>query len=591
MTESPQITSKELYLRLLRLVKPYWKYFMVAVVAMVISALSEPAIPALLKPLLDGTFVERDPDYMTWTPIALVLLFVIRGLSTFITGLAFEWIGGRLVYDLRHTMFQRILNLSTAYYDQNSTGNMVSKVTYNVNQVTTAATKVVTILVKDTLTVIGLILYMLWLNWILTLAVFVLMPSVVIVVRILAIRLRIISRRLQETMGDLTHTLEEGIRGHQVIKVFGGQEREQQRFDQIANRVRRDLFKMKVAGSAHTPLVELIGALMLALLIYVGTHQTAAGELTVGGFIAFLTALGLLFQPIKRLTGINQPLQTGLAAAESVFALLDTPPEPDHGERNLARATGEIEFRNVHFRYVGAEQDAIAGLSFRVKAGETVALVGPSGGGKSTVINLIPRFYTPQQGEILIDGIDIQQLTLTSLRRNLSLVGQDPLLFNDTIAANIAFGSEQPPTPEQLTEIARAAHAEAFIHAMPAGFQEVVGEEGVRLSGGQRQRIAIARALLKDAPILILDEATSALDSESERQVQAAFNRLTAGRTTLVIAHRLSTIEHADQILVIKGGEVVEQGSHAELLAREGEYATLYHTQFQNATTQESSPC
>jgi subfamily B ATP-binding cassette protein MsbA len=572
--------GKELYLRLLGYVRPYWKHFALAVAAMVITALSEPLIPALLKPLLDGTFVEKDQQTMAWTSVALVSLFVVRGFATFISGVAFEWVAGRVVLDLRQEMFERVLTLATAYYDHNSTGNLVSRFTYNVNQVTQASTKVLTVLVKDTLTIIGLIIYMLWLNWILTIAVFLLMPIVVVVVRILAVRLRHISRRLQGTVGDMTHSLEEGIRGHQVIKVFGGRPRERKRFSGHANWVRRDMFKMKVAGSAHTPLVELIGALMLALLIYVGTHQTSAGTLTVGGFIAFLTALGLLFRPLKQLTGINQPLQTGLAAAESIFELLDTPPEEDHGTREIGRAAGRIEFRDVVFRYPGAERDALDGLDFQVEAGQTVALVGASGGGKSTVINLIPRFYSPQRGEILLDGENINQLTLDSLRGNISLVGQDPLLFNESIAANIAFGLNREVDREELEEIARAAHALDFIQDLPNGFDELVGEEGVRLSGGQRQRIAIARALLKDAPILILDEATSALDSESEQHVQAALKRLTQGRTTLVIAHRLSTIEHADTILVIKEGRVVERGSHAELLARGGEYAMLYRTQY-----------
>ncbi len=575
-----QPAGKELYLRLLSYVRPYWKHFALAITAMVITALSEPLIPALLKPLLDGTFVDKDADTMAWTSVALVSLFVVRGFATFISGVAFEWVAGRVVFDLRKAMFERVLTLATTYYDHSSTGNLVSRFTYNVNQVTQASTKVLTVLVKDTITIIGLIIYMLWLNWVLTIAVFLLMPIVVVVVRILAVRLRHISRRLQGTVGDMTHALEEGIRGHQVIKVFGGRARERERFSGLANWVRRDMFKMKVSGSAHTPLVELIGALMLALLIYVGTHQTSAGTLTVGGFIAFLTALGLLFRPLKQLTGINQPLQTGLAAAESIFELLDTPPEQDHGYRDIGRVVGCIEFREVGFRYPGAERDALDGLSFRVEAGQTVALVGASGGGKSTVINLIPRFYSPQRGEILLDGMDINELTLDCLRDNISLVGQDPLLFNESVAANIAFGLNRQVDGKELEEIARAAHALDFIRDLPNGFDELVGEEGVRLSGGQRQRIAIARALLKDAPILILDEATSALDSESEQHVQAALRRLTEGRTTLVIAHRLSTIEHADAILVIKEGRVAERGTHAELLARGGEYAVLYHTQY-----------
>jgi subfamily B ATP-binding cassette protein MsbA len=453
-------------------------------------------------------------------------------------------------------------------------------VTFNVNQVTMAATKVLTTLVKDSIIVLGLLAYMVYLNWILTLAVVLGMPVIVLAVRVLAIRLRRVNRSLQSTMGVMTQVLEETVRGHKVVKIFQGQDYEWRRFLERANWVRRYNMKSKVAGSAHMPLVEFVGALMIALLVYVGTHQTLAGELTVGGFISMMLAIGLLFAPLKRLTGINQPLQKGLAAAESVFGLVDQPPEPDPGSVEMQRATGQVSFEQVAFRYPGMQKEALKPISFDIPPGTTLALVGQSGGGKTTIANLIPRFYNPSAGRILIDGVDTQELTLESLRRQLSYVGQESVLFDDTVAANIAYGAQREVSREEIEEAARSAHALEFIERLPDGFDTVIGEDGVRLSGGQRQRLAIARALIKDAPILLLDEATSALDTESERHVQAALQTLTAERTTLVIAHRLSTIQHADMILVVKEGELIEQGRHQALMDKQGEYYQLCRQQF-----------
>jgi len=574
------MTGKELYFRLLTYVKPYWRQFAVALVAMVLLAATEPAIPALLKPMLDGTFVDKDPDVIRWTPVVLIGLFLIRGSMNFLSSIAFEWVAGKVVLDLRRQMFERIMTLPTAYFDANSTGNLIARVTFNVNQVTQASTKVLTVLVKDSIIILGLLGYMLYLNWLLTLIMFVLLPIIGLIVRLLAKRLRWISRSLQEAMGDMTHVLEEGVRGHKVIKVFAGKDYEERRFDRLANWVRRYNMKTKVAGMAHAPAVELAAALMIAALIYVGTHETVAGELTVGGFVSLMAAVGLIFSPIKRLTSINQPLQKGLAAAESVFELIDQQAEADAGKRRLNDVQGRLTFHNVRFRYPSAERDALAEVSFEAAPGETIALVGRSGGGKTTIAALIPRFYTPGSGSILLDGVDIEDLALDSLRANLSYVGQESVLFDDTVAANIAYGAGREVTQEAVEAAARDAHALEFIQRLPDGFESRIGEDGVRLSGGQRQRLAIARALIKDAPVLLLDEATSALDTESERMVQAALGRLTAGRTTLVIAHRLSTVKHADRILVIKEGRVVEQGSHDELIGLEGEYTELCQHQF-----------
>jgi subfamily B ATP-binding cassette protein MsbA len=579
MPDTRSMTGRELYLRLLTHVRPYWRQFAAGILTMVILAAAEPAIPALLKPILDGSFVEGDPDTIFWTPILLILLFAIRGLMTFSSNVIFQWVSGRLVLDLRQLMFERILTLPTSYFDASSTGNTISVLTYNVSQVTSAATRVLTVLVRDSLSLIGLIAYMFYLNWMLACMVFLVMPIIAMVVLFLSKRLRQLSKAQQSMMGDMTHALEEGTRGQKMIKVFQSEESESRRFSKMANWIRRFELKTEVAGSAHGPVIEISAALMIATLIYVGTHDTIAGELSVGGFVAFLTALGLLFNPVKRLTGVNRQLQKGIAAAESVFDLIDESPEQDHGKQTIKRAKGELIFNNVSFRYPTAKKDALTNISFTIKPGTTLALVGASGGGKTTIASLVPRFYNPTDGTITLDGVDLQNLSLESLRCNLSYVGQESILFNDTIRANISY-SKRNATLEEIRAAAEDAHALDFIEQLPEGFDTPIGEEGVRLSGGQRQRLSIARAFLKDAPVLLLDEATSALDNESERHVQAALKRLTKNRTTIMIAHRLSTIEHADRILLIKGGEVLEDGSHSELLKKGGEYHNLYKNLF-----------
>ena len=581
-SSNKEFGSKTLYLRLLAHVRPYWKQFSIGILFIVILALTEPLIPMLLKPLLDGTFVDKDPSYLFWSPIVLILLFLVRGSSNLISQSAFAWVSGKLVLDLRRLMFDRLLVLPTTYFDTHVTGNIVSLITFNVTQVTSAATKVLMVLVRDSVTVLGLLAYMLYLNWKLSLLVFLLLPVIVVVVNVLAKRLRRLSRELQSNMGELTHVLEETVKGHKLVKVFGAESQEQARFWDTANWVRRLNFKQKVADAVSMPVVEGIAATMIALLIYVGTGQTGQEPLTVGEFVSFLAALGLLFPPIKRLTGINQPLQRGIAAAETIFGLLDEAPELDEGSVALGRVSGKLAFRNVNFTYPLGEERALKDVSFDISPGETVALVGPSGSGKTTIAALIPRFYEAEEGAILVDDQDIEEVTRRSLRDNISYVGQESILFNDTVAANIAYGMDRLPEGSELRRVAEAAHALEFIERLPDGFDTMVGEDGVRLSGGQKQRIAIARALLKDAPILILDEATSSLDTASERHVQEALKNLTENRSTIVIAHRLSTVEHADCILVLKQGRIIEQGTHADLVDQGGEYSKLYKNQFSN---------
>jgi len=568
--------SRTLYLRLLGHVRPYWKGFALSLAATALAAATEPLFPALMKPLLDKGFSTEGDAWLMWMPAAIIGIFILRGVTGFLAGYGMSWVSNRVITDLRQRMFERLTRLPTSYFDHHPSSVPITRIAYDVGGVAAAATTVLTVVIRDSLSVLGLLGWLLYLNWKLTLICVTVIPLIAIIVRSFSGRLRRLSLAGQAGMAQMNQVLQETIRGQKVVKIFGGEAHAMRRFTHFNHALRGYAMRQGIAAAAITPVTQIFAAIGLALVVYIALHQSAGNETTVGGFVSFITAMLLLLAPLKHLADINAPLQRGLAAAESVFRLLDETPEEDHGTVVLGRARGAIEFTDVSLRYAGAERDALTGITLSVRPGETLALVGPSGGGKSSLVNLLPRFYAVSSGRIAVDGHDIETLSRASLRANIAHVGQDVFLFDDTVAANIAYGARQDASRAELEAAAEAAQALDFIRQLPEGFDTVIGENGNRLSGGQRQRLAIARALLKDAPILILDEATSALDTESERLVQTALEELMRGRTTLVIAHRLSTIEHADRIAVLNHGRIVDIGNHHQLLGSSPLYAALY---------------
>lgn len=575
-----EVSNWALYGRLLTYVKPYWKVFALAVLGMVGTAATEPVFPAIMKYLLDHGFQTTDARLVWVIPAGIIALFLVRGIFSFCTSYLMTWISTRLVTDLRREMFAKVLTFPTHSFHDQSAGKLISRFIHDVGNVNEAVTSVLVIAIRESLTAIALFSYLVYLDWKLTLITLIVAPVIALIVRGFGQRMRAASRMTQDSFRKISHTVEEASAANKVIKVFGGQSKLSDRFFDASELFRRSMMREAVPASAITPITHIAASLAVAFIIYLALSQTTgqAGA-SAGGFISFITALLMVISPIKQLTTINTTLQRGFAASESVFGILDTQPEVDTGTQVVGRLHGDLAFDRVQFSYPGADRLALDGISFEIKAGQTVALVGGSGGGKTTVSALIPRFYRASSGSIRLDGTDINAMTLQSLRQNIALVSQDIVLFHDTVEANIAFGARAPVSREAVIAAAIAAHAWEFIQQLPDGLDTSIGEGGAKLSGGQRQRIAIARALLKDAPLLILDEATSALDTESERQVQAALSTLMQNRTTLVIAHRMSTIEHADRILVLDQGKVVEAGTHAELMQRGGYYANLNRMQ------------
>lgn len=578
---SNSITAAEVYGRLLNYVKPYWPAFTAAIFAMAIYAATETGLAAMMKPLMDGSFVNKDAETIKFIPLALIGLFLIRGAANFVTSYGLGWVARNVIKQLRTEMFERLITLPASYYDQSTPGQLMSKLLYDVEQVAEAATDAVLTMIRDTLTIIGLLAWMIYINGMLSLIILLTVPLIALLVYKVSYRFRRISKTIQDSMGDVGHVSSEIIEGHREVKTFGSQDYELKRFDIINQQNRRQRMKMIATDAISQPIIQLISVLGLSGVIYIATLPEMLDKISAGSFISFITAMFMLLTPLKRLTKVNGKIQAGIAAAQSVFSLLDQRAESDTGTKIIGRSKGDIQYQNVGFSYNANNGSVLENISFHAEPGQTIAFVGHSGSGKTTLVSLLARFYASSAGHILIDGININELKLSELRNQISLVNQQVVLFNDTIANNIAYGQKQHVSNEQIIAAAKAAHAWDFIQRLPEGLATQVGQNGVLLSGGQRQRLAIARALLRDAPILILDEATASLDSEAERHIQAALEALMKQRTTLVIAHRLSTIEKADQIVVMHNGRIIETGTHTHLLAKGQHYAELYRLQFQ----------
>ncbi|MEN9424717.1 MAG: lipid export permease/ATP-binding protein MsbA [Pseudomonadota bacterium] len=578
---TPRTTGWQVYRRLVGYALGYWQYLALAVVGLVISAATQPLFAWGLEPLLDKAILQRDPTTIAWLPVGILALFLARGLAMFLSGYYIGLIGREVTKTLRDQVFGHMLRMPVRFFEASQSGKLLSYVSHHIEQVSNASIRGITTLVQDSMIIVGMLGMMLWKSWQLTIGMLVIVPLIAVIVVYATRRLRHLSHKVQDSVGDVTQIANEMIRGYKVVRIFNGEQYEAQRFNSANERNIELQMKRMVTELLSTPLVQFMVAVALAAMVFVATRVET---LSPGMFMSFIMSMILLLTPIRNLTQLNAQLQTAIAAGEGIFELLDSPTEPDHGTQTLTPCHGAVTFRDVSFVYPATDKPVLSHINLTVQPGEKIALVGKSGSGKTTLVNLLPRFHDIHSGEILLDGVPLQDLRLHNLRSHIAYVGQDIVLFNDSVRNNIAYGEMRSVSDDKIRAAAQAAHALEFIEKLPHGFDTLIGDNGVMLSGGQRQRLSIARAILSNAPILILDEATSALDTESERHIQSALDNLLSNRTTFMIAHRLSTIENADRILVMQDGVIIESGKHSELLVLQGQYARLHALQFHDET-------
>jgi len=574
-------STVQTFKRLWPMIKPYKAGLVVAGCALVFNALADSGLIYLLKPLLDEGFGEADHSFLKLMAFVVIGVIFLRGATSFVSNYCLAWVSGKVVMNMRRRLFKHLMFMPVSFFDRNPTGKLLSRITYDSEMIANSSSNSLITIVREGAYIISLLAVMFYTSWELTIVLFIIGPIIALLIRTVSKIFRKLSKNMQDSMGELTSTTEQMLKGHKVVLSFGGQYVEEERFNQVSNDMRRKGMKMVTADAISDPVVQIIASLALAAVLYLATTPLIANDnLSAGSFTVVFSSMLAMMRPLKSLTNVNSQFQRGMAACQTLFAILDLEPEKDNGIYKAEPAKGEVEFKNVSFAYQGKNELALNHISFKLPAGKTIALVGRSGSGKSTIANLVTRFYDIEQGEILLDGVNIKDYRLSNLRENCAVVSQQVHLFNDTIANNIAYAAKDKYSREEIIAAAKAAYALEFIEKLPQGFDTVIGENGASLSGGQRQRLAIARALLRNSPVLILDEATSALDTESERAIQAALEALKKDRTVLVIAHRLSTIENADEILVIDHGEIRERGTHQQLLDLNGVYKQLHNMQF-----------